>query len=159
MITSSSATATSAASTTAAATTTPPATVSEMTRRRRRAMETGEIVLSSPILCDAGKTACPMRDRKHWFTKCIDTTAELYACGGCPGSESAQDCSELTGVADVECVRGTCQSECATGIPRSFQLLINDPEFAVNQCDRSHKLSTDGKTCNLKEAYQKRSFW
>ena len=159
MVSSTIATATSPASTTAAATTTPPATVSEMSRRRRRAMETGEIVLSSAMIYDAGKTACPMRDRKHWFTKCIDTTAELYACGGCPGSEGAQDCSELKGVADVECVRGTCQSECGVDGFVQCQALTLDPTPTVNQCDRSHKLSTDGKTCVPKEAYQKRSFW
>jgi hypothetical protein len=135
---------TSAVSSTAAATSTaPPATItsapataSQLAQRRRRAVETGEVVLNAGMICDAGETACPMRDsRKRSFSRCIDTANELYgksitlkhtcvgsyswilllcvfsACGGCPGAAGAQDCSELKGVVDVQCVQGTCQSE------------------------------------------------
>ncbi|KAG7528102.1 hypothetical protein FFLO_06416 [Filobasidium floriforme] len=124
---------------TAPAATTSAATASQLAQRRRRAVETGEVVLTTGMICDAGETACPMRDsRKRSFSRCIDTANELYACGGCPGAAGTQDCSELKGVADVQCVQGTCQ---------------------INQCDRSHKLSSDGKTCVRKDSVAKRSFW
>lgn len=109
MVSSTSATATA---TSPATTTTPPATVSEASRRRRRAVSNGELILDSSMICETGHSSCPMQDsRKRWFNRCIDTSSELYACGGCPGSAETQDCSELKGVADVRCVAGACQSK------------------------------------------------
>lgn len=80
------------ATTTAAPTSTAPptsttsaATASQLAQRRRRAVETGEVVLTTGMICDAGETACPMRDsRKRSFSRCIDTANELYGeSAGC----------------------------------------------------------------------------
>jgi hypothetical protein len=106
---SSTAAGTTATITAGTSTITPPPSPSEM-RRKRRALTASLVDLSSTI-CDGGSEACPLKTKTGWSTKCIDTTSELYACGGCPGLPGTMDCSDLVGVADVQCVRSTCQSE------------------------------------------------
>lgn len=105
-------TTTAATSTSTAGTSTitsPPSSPSEM-KRKRRALTASQVDLSS-MICDAGYTACPLKTKTGWLSRCIDTTSELYACGGCPGLPGTADCTELIGVADVQCVKSTCQSE------------------------------------------------
>ncbi|KAL8284085.1 hypothetical protein RQP46_005198 [Phenoliferia psychrophenolica] len=41
--------------------------------------------------------------------ECIDTMSNLESCGACPGTKLATDCSQLPGVADVQCHAGKCE--------------------------------------------------
>lgn len=88
-------------------------------------------------MCDKGYTACPVKDRKGFHNRCVNTSKNLFSCGGCPGTPGHQDCSDIDGVANVQCVSGQCQ---------------------IKTCDRLHTLSLDGKTCIRKNSGYKRAY-
>ncbi|KAJ7302353.1 hypothetical protein DFH08DRAFT_945690 [Mycena albidolilacea] len=64
--------------------------------------------------CSEGYTACgvPGAGAKSW--DCIDTQTDLESCGGCPYSDLSypsplgKDCTLISGVSDVACVKGHC---------------------------------------------------
>lgn len=59
------------------------------------------------LTCRPGFESCPVPQGRG--AECIDTSSNLEACGGCPGTRLSQDCSSIPGVADVACVKGECQ--------------------------------------------------
>lgn len=68
---------------------------------------------SGSPLCPTSFSLCPV-GKTGW--ECLDTATDLEACGGCPGTSDAVDCSTLPGVSSVDCVAGTCQvRSCARG--------------------------------------------
>lgn len=78
----------------------------------------------------------------------MNTQTYLYSCGGCPGTDSAKDCSEIAGADEVACVAGKCESE--------SQLSDHTPDlkadrrlffFKVQSCSSSYTLSDDGMWC------------
>lgn len=114
-------------------------------RRRKRLEEQAGVAGedSRPVCIQGGFTACRIVGRetewevsqesngKHYrrgilqltqvrsvHSQCLDLLSSLDSCGGCPGTPASIDCTELEGVADVACDRGTCRGEShAVGFP------------------------------------------
>jgi len=56
------------------------------------------------VVCPTGLTPCPA----YRGFECLDTTADLEACGGCP-FEGGDDCSAIPNSDRVQCVQGKCE--------------------------------------------------
>lgn len=147
---------TTTSTTATSTTTTSPSGAAAAAKRRRAAAEQQPLQpeIGTGMVCEAGHISCPVAGRKGIVKhKCMDISRNLFgefdsvtlrnrmllthrvhsiACGGCPGTEGSSDCSEIPGVANVQCVTGVCM---------------------IKACDRNHKLSADGARCIEKEAY------
>lgn len=82
--------------------------------------------LTSPDLCPAGETACPITgsasfgafvnssDRVKDFAhsaggfECIETGSDLESCGGCTSLGTGYDCTRIANSAEVGCSNGKC---------------------------------------------------
>lgn len=63
--------------------------------------------------CPAGQKSCPVGGGKN---ECIDVQSNLESCGGCAQNGEGIDCTTLSGVNDVRCVKGECvASSCKSG--------------------------------------------
>lgn len=79
---------------------------------------------SSIMTCSAGAELCPVPSFKGF--ECVDTSANLEACGACPFQPGSVDCTTLPGVQTVQCVAGQCQVEsCSPG----YVLVDNECRF------------------------------
>lgn len=124
---------TTTSTTATSTTTTTPSGAAAAKRRRAAEQQPLQPEQGNGMVCEAGHISCPVAGRKGLIKhKCMDISRNLFACGGCPGTEGSSDCSEIPGVANVQCVTGVCM---------------------IKACDRNHKLSADGARCIEKEAY------
>lgn len=39
---------------------------------------------------------------------CVDTTTDLYSCGGCASIDAGQDCTTIPNVDEVACTKSAC---------------------------------------------------
>lgn len=73
-------------------------------------------------VCPAGTEPCLARSGAPGW-ECLNTASDIEACGGCPGSQTAEDCTTLPGAATVSCQYGKCfVDSCARG----FRLVDNE---------------------------------
>lgn len=86
-------------------------TVTAAATRKKRDLESRGVYGAAPRVpvCRAGQEVCSRIG--GWGWTCVDTANDLIACGGCPGSKQAVDCTEVPGAGDVECIRGQCIGE------------------------------------------------
>lgn len=80
----------------------------QITRRRRW------------FMCAPGLDPCST-GAPGW--ECLDTSSDIEACGGCPGTPEAVDCTELPGASAVTCRGGQCVVE---GCSRGHNLVDNE---------------------------------
>ncbi|EIW72343.1 hypothetical protein TREMEDRAFT_70687 [Tremella mesenterica DSM 1558] len=101
--------------------------------RRRRALEHNlknglPRAAPSPLLarqmCSAGHSHCRAYSRGGF--ECVNTASDVTACGACPMSAEAVDCTSIDGVNEVQCRSSKC---------------------LVLSCDRYHTVSSDGRSC------------
>lgn len=69
--------------------------------------ESVQIVRRGLPVCPAGLEACGTTTGSAGW-ECLDISADIEACGGCPGTEWATDCTSLPGVASVSCRQAKC---------------------------------------------------
>ncbi|KAJ9124027.1 hypothetical protein QFC22_000820 [Naganishia vaughanmartiniae] len=99
---------------------------------------------ASSNLCPSGLTACYLNNfaslakGNSVFWECMDTQADIEACGGCQSpvtdQHTGEDCTLMVGVDSVACIDGACEAL---------------------SCARGYKL--DDKECILDATYK--SFW
>jgi hypothetical protein len=68
--------------------------------------------------CPQGHQACTIVRGRQKVFECVKTSSDLTSCGGCPGTEGAEDCTAFDPLATASCVKGKCQYSC----PRGFSL-------------------------------------
>ena len=51
------------------------------------------------------EASCPVSGHRRCYRDCVDTSSNIFHCGGC-ADEDGQDCSELGD--DVACIKGQC---------------------------------------------------
>ncbi|KIY52011.1 hypothetical protein FISHEDRAFT_6059, partial [Fistulina hepatica ATCC 64428] len=98
-----------------------PSTVPHHWSRETLQQETLTDAAPSAVLCPSGLSACPvaphsslsalpatLADWKSLDYECVDLSADLYACGGCPALDSIYDCTIIPHALTFSCVAGTC---------------------------------------------------
>ncbi|KAG7566951.1 hypothetical protein FFLO_01330 [Filobasidium floriforme] len=96
-----------------------------------------EAILGLPprhFRCPAGGRVCPVAGTgatKQW--ECVQDN-DIESCGGCPGTEDAQDCTDIAGVSAVQCMNKTCiVAKCLRGHTLVDNECVKDVELVRQQ--------------------------